>query len=326
MMSNKEFRELELKASIAPSQSQWPTEHLHWQRLGAAADEARSRLGKFLEAVDETGVDGRLSREGKAEERKKAAVKALAAFDGSKTLEHARESVASVMASWEGKITKLVQPAKDHGEAVTHAQIRDRLSSMKDTKERMSFLERHGADPTLANAVLISALFPLWPERCRIGLRSVQGRGACASARGHRGEDRPGEGPARGRGRLGKSEGQDCFRRRIRKKLEWLCQRCGLRLSPSTPPSEVRRLFASASHNKALALLPPDPLVPEHLSPEAPFRSTVCPKRNSFLGKERYNRAWKSSEQATEDFHACLYSLRDHPHGSGWSRRLLGAP
>ena len=136
-----------------------PTEHLHWQRLGAAADEARSRLGKFLEAVDETGADGRLSREGKAEERKKAAEKALAAFDGSKTLERARESVASVMASWEAKITKLVQPAKDHGEAVTHAQIRDRLSSMKDTKERMSFLERHGADPTLANAVLSAPSF-----------------------------------------------------------------------------------------------------------------------------------------------------------------------
>ena len=75
MMPDKEFRELELKASIAPSQSQWPTEHLHWQRLGAAADEARSRLGKFLEVVDEIEADPRLSREGKAAERKKAAEK-----------------------------------------------------------------------------------------------------------------------------------------------------------------------------------------------------------------------------------------------------------
>ena len=33
-------------------------------------------------------------------------------------------------------------------------------------------------------------------------------------------------------------------------------------------------------------------------------------------------------KQRTKDggFHACLYSLRDHPHGSDWSRRLLGAP
>ena len=70
----------------------------------------------------------------------------------------------------------------------------------------------------------------------------------------------------------------------------------------------------------------PDRLVPEHLSPGAPFRSTVCPKCHGFLGIERYNRAGKSSEQNTRDFHACLYSLRDHPHGSGWSRRLLGTP
>ena len=43
-------------------------------------------------------------------------------------------------------------------------------------------------------------------------------------------------------------------------------------------------------------------------------------------GKNAIIRAGKSSEQGTGDFHACLYSLRDHPHGSDWSRRLLGAP
>jgi hypothetical protein len=42
MMTDKQFRELELKAQIAPSQSQWPTEHLHWQHIGMAANEARS--------------------------------------------------------------------------------------------------------------------------------------------------------------------------------------------------------------------------------------------------------------------------------------------
>ena len=43
-------------------------------------------------------------------------------------------------------------------------------------------------------------------------------------------------------------------------------------------------------------------------------------------GKNAIIRAGKSSEHGTGDFHACLYSLRDHPHGSDWSRRLLGAP
>ena len=50
------------------------------------------------------------------------------------------------------------------------------------------------------------------------------------------------------------------------------------------------------------------------------------PSVTALSRKERYNSAGKSSEQGTGDFHACLYSLRDHPHGSDWSRRLLGAP
>jgi hypothetical protein len=156
MMPDKEFRELELKASIAPSQSQWPTEHLHWQRLGAAAGEARSRLGKFLEAVDEIEADPRLSREGKQQERQKAAVKALASFEGSKSLEGARESVGSVMAKWEAKLSAVVKPPKDHGEAVVAAQIRDRLSNMPDMKDRMAFLEKHSGDPTGASAILLA--------------------------------------------------------------------------------------------------------------------------------------------------------------------------
>jgi hypothetical protein len=91
-----------LKASIAPSQSQWPTEHLHLQCLGEAAGELRSRLGKFLEAVDEIEADPRLSSDGNAEERKKAAEKALAAFAGSRTLARAQESAASIMEKWVG--------------------------------------------------------------------------------------------------------------------------------------------------------------------------------------------------------------------------------
>ena len=54
-------------------------------------------MGKFLEVLDEIESDPRLPREGKADERMKAAEKALAAFAGSKTLALAQESVASVM-------------------------------------------------------------------------------------------------------------------------------------------------------------------------------------------------------------------------------------
>jgi hypothetical protein len=158
--ATSKFRELELKASIAPGQSGWPaTEHLHWTRLNTAADEARSRLGEFLEVLDEIEADPRLSREGKQHDRRKAAVKALASLEGSKSLEAARASVASVMAKWEAKLSAVVKPPKDHGEAVIAAQIRDRLSNMSDMKDRMAFLQRHGGDPTVASAILLAPPF-----------------------------------------------------------------------------------------------------------------------------------------------------------------------
>ena len=159
MMTDKEFRELELKASIAPSQSQWPTDYVYWQHLGTAAKEARSGLGKFLEVVDEIEGDPRLSREGKAEGRKKAAEKALSALMDSTTLARAQESVASVMQKWEAKVAEGVKRASDAHEAGIHAQIREKLARMKDVRERMVFLEQHGADPTLASAVLSAPAF-----------------------------------------------------------------------------------------------------------------------------------------------------------------------
>ena len=54
--------------------------------------------------------------------------------------------------------------------------------------------------------------------------------------------------------------------------------------------------------------------------------SSVSQASQLSRGKNAIIRAGKNSEQGTGDFHACLYSLRDHPHGSDWSRRLLGAP
>jgi hypothetical protein len=157
--SDKEFRELELKAQVAPSQSQWPTDHLHWQYIGMAANEARSGWGKFLEMVDEIEADKRLSREGKAEERKKAAEKALLTFEGSRTLARAQESVGSVMKKWEAKVAEGIKRASDAHEAAIHTQIREKLAGIKDMKDRMVFLERNGGNPALADAVLSAPPF-----------------------------------------------------------------------------------------------------------------------------------------------------------------------
>ena len=175
MMSNKKFRELELKASIAPSQSQWPTEHSHWQFLGAVVDEARSRVGKFLEALDEIEADPRLTREGKNQERKAAAEKAMAAMKASNSLVRARDSVAAIMAKWEAKVRSLVKPAAREAEAVLHGEIRRHVASLKGGPERMSFLEKHAGDPVLAAALLEAPQFqwrltPRNPFRSTFGL------------------------------------------------------------------------------------------------------------------------------------------------------------
>ena len=126
---------LKLKASIAPSQSQWPTEHLHWQRLGGRRRGALS-VGQVPRA------------DGKAEERKKAAEKALAAFAGSRTLARAQGArPPSWRSGWEAKVTGVIKRASDAHEVAIHAQIREKLAGMKDMKDRMVFLERHGDDP-----------------------------------------------------------------------------------------------------------------------------------------------------------------------------------
>ena len=63
------------------------------------------------------------------------------------------------MKMWAAKVAENVKRASDVHEAGIHAQIREKLARMKDMKERMAFLEQHGADPTLASAVLSAPAF-----------------------------------------------------------------------------------------------------------------------------------------------------------------------
>ena len=73
MMSDKEFAELELRATICPGQCQWPKpEYVHWQRLHDAANEARARVSKAFMQMDEIDLNAGLSREGKYRERTSA--------------------------------------------------------------------------------------------------------------------------------------------------------------------------------------------------------------------------------------------------------------
>ena len=61
-MNDKEFSELQLRATIVPQQVRWPaSEHLHWQRLHGAVNEARERVSKAYMQMDEIDRNAALS-------------------------------------------------------------------------------------------------------------------------------------------------------------------------------------------------------------------------------------------------------------------------
>ena len=99
MMSDKEFAELELRATICPGQCAWPKlQYVHWRKLHEAANEARSRVSEFYTLADQIDCDFTLSREGKESQRRKAAAQAIADFEASRTLARAREAVELAVA------------------------------------------------------------------------------------------------------------------------------------------------------------------------------------------------------------------------------------
>ena len=98
-MNDKEFFELHLRATIVPQQVRWPApEHLHWQRLHAAATEARERARRSYRQMDEIDRKVDLSPDDKYRQRSKTAAQAIADFEESKTLARAREAVELVVA------------------------------------------------------------------------------------------------------------------------------------------------------------------------------------------------------------------------------------
>ena len=98
-MNDREYLELQLRMTIVPYQVRWPApEHVHWQRLHEAADEARERVSKAYAQMDEIDRDADLSRDGKDRQRRKAAAQAVADFEASRTLARAREAVEFAVA------------------------------------------------------------------------------------------------------------------------------------------------------------------------------------------------------------------------------------
>jgi hypothetical protein len=97
-MNDREYLELQLRATIVPHQVRWPAEHVHWQRLHQVVNEARERVSKAYVQMDEIDRNAELSREGKERQRREAAAQAIADFEASRTLARAREAVERAVA------------------------------------------------------------------------------------------------------------------------------------------------------------------------------------------------------------------------------------
>ena len=125
-MKDDEFAQLKLAASICPQAEQWPTQYTHWQKLGGAVAEARSRAGQTLAAMDVIDANADLTPEGKAKERARIAEKAINDFNKSDALQKARSAVEYMQARWAAKVDEVIKPAEDARTVALHAEIRGR--------------------------------------------------------------------------------------------------------------------------------------------------------------------------------------------------------
>jgi hypothetical protein len=98
MMSDKDFAELELRATICPYQIRWPKDALHWRKLHDATNEARARVTKAYTEMAEIDRNASLSSDIKYRRRCEIADQAIADFEASKTLARAREAVELAVA------------------------------------------------------------------------------------------------------------------------------------------------------------------------------------------------------------------------------------
>lgn len=153
-MKDSDFRKLELQSSICPDEVKWPNEHYHWQLLHKAAEKVRELVQTSFAKMDAIERASDYTPQGKQRRRAKIGQEALAEIAACKSVQSARDSVASMQARWQAQLGLKFKTAETEAQAVLHAQIRDRLFHMKDSRDRLSFLEKHAGDMTVLAAIL----------------------------------------------------------------------------------------------------------------------------------------------------------------------------
>jgi hypothetical protein len=109
-------------------------------------DNARHALTALLTRAGMGRPD--LSPQGRQRQKRRIASQTLGDFQNAKDLPHTREVIERQMAKWSEKVGLAIKPAANIHEATIHAQIRDRLASTKNGRDRMALLEKYGDDPS----------------------------------------------------------------------------------------------------------------------------------------------------------------------------------
>ena len=152
-----EFDALRLRSSICPNLERWPTDTTHWAALVRAGGEMRAIVSKGLQEIAAVDANKQLSAEGKRTKKHEIARQALNQLQEPGSVLKARSLVLDQMKRWAEKVSTHIKPAEDHVTAVLHAQIRERLSSLKEN--RVGFLKQHATDPVIASALLEAPAF-----------------------------------------------------------------------------------------------------------------------------------------------------------------------
>jgi hypothetical protein len=101
MLSDEEFAEVELRATICTGQCEWPKPEDGYSRmLHQSANEARERVRRAVAAIDEIDSNATISRDDKYHQRSEIAAQAIANFEASKTLTRTREAVSGFIELW----------------------------------------------------------------------------------------------------------------------------------------------------------------------------------------------------------------------------------
>jgi hypothetical protein len=145
--------EMQLK-TLFPSASTWPSEYVHQRALHGAFNEATALSRAAERDFRKLDDDSDLTPEAKKRHRAELANQYNAKLERSATYARASEAVEYVLQKYDHQINGKMQKATDPQTVGVHTQVRAQLHDIKDPKERLNFLAKHGDDITLISAVL----------------------------------------------------------------------------------------------------------------------------------------------------------------------------